>query len=288
MGVNCALNFIALRQEAAKAGVPLGYASCLQEWAILWRFSVPAVLAGAIAGPVGWATNALLVNQPNGYAQMGVYNAVYRIRVVPEMILSMLLAPLLPVLSEKFSAGDARSFRRATRSAFAIALLATAPAALILIALPAVALLPYGSAYAGHSAVVQWVMADLAIIGVFIPNGQLVASMNRMWFGFIYSLGFALIYLGLSLVLVPTYGAAGLAAAITLSHLLTLGPSLWYLYRIEKTYVVGTGMWELSTSLCVVSLLVALGANWLPAVYSAIFAIAILPALWLLRRVSSA
>ena len=31
LGLNCFLNFIALRQEAARAGVPLGYAHCGQE-----------------------------------------------------------------------------------------------------------------------------------------------------------------------------------------------------------------------------------------------------------------
>src|SRR5262249_32318306 len=143
------------------------------------------------------------------------------------------------------SAGDSRSFQKAARSAFTLALLTTAPVALIQIVVPAITLAPYGAAYSGHATVVQWVMTDLAIIGVFTPIGQLVASMNRMWFGFIYSLGFALLYLALSLVLVPRYGAAGLAAAITCSHLLTLGPGLWYIYRVANQYIRGTCMWQL-------------------------------------------
>jgi len=287
MAANCILNYLALREEAKKSGIPLGYGDCMSEWPIIWQFSLPAVLSGAVAGPVTWATNALLVNQANGYAQMGVYNAVYRIRVVPEMILSMLLAPLLPILSEKFSSGDSRSFRKAACSAFTIALLTTAPVALIQIAIPALTLAPYGKAFAGNGLVVQWMMTDLAIIGVFIPIGQLVASMNRMWFGLVYQAAFVSALLVLSLYLVPKYGAVGLAASITLSHLVILIPSIWYVHRIARNYVAGIGMWELGAVLPIIASLVFLAANRLPAVGSGFIAIALFPALWWVQKRSA-
>ena len=282
--VNCLLNFMALREEAAKVGVPLGYQNCFREWPILWRFSLPAVLAGAISGPVGWAANATLVNQPHGYDQMGIFNAVQRIRVVPEMILSLLLAPLLPVLSEKFSNKDIEGFQKAARSAFALSLSITAPVALLQLAAPAITLAPYGQEYAGHLSVVQWIMADLAIMGALAPLTPMVASMNLMWFGLAYNIAYSAVYVGFSLVLIPRYGAIGLSAAITLSRLATLGPCFWYIYSKQKALVCKTSMWQLSSALAVICFLVYLASHWLP-VFSAIgISIAFIPLIWLVRR----
>ncbi|HEX4265931.1 MAG TPA: oligosaccharide flippase family protein [Verrucomicrobiae bacterium] len=251
LALNCVMNFVALRKEAARAGVPLSYRHCTQEWPVLWSFSVPAVLGGAIAAPVTWAASAWLVNQADGYAQMGIFNAIYRIRIIPEMMLNMLLAPLLPVLSETFGLGNMQGYRKAVRSALAISLMVTVPFALLQIAVPSLTLLPYGHAYAGHAAVVQWSMFDLAVMGLFNPlMNQIIVSMNRMWLGFAYSAGFSIIYGALAYVFVLRYGAAGLAAAGILAHVICLGPYLFYIYRSRMMCASGLPMNQLSLALC--------------------------------------
>jgi O-antigen/teichoic acid export membrane protein len=250
LAINCTLNFIALRQEASRAGVPLSYRRCRQEWPILWRFSLPAVLGGALTGPVTWAVNALLVNQPDGYAQMGIYNAVVRIKIVPDMVLGMMLAPLLPILSEKYAAGDVQGYQKTAKSAIILALLVTGPFAFLQIAAPTLTMLPYGHGYAGHDAVVQWMMAELAILGLFTPIAQMVTSMNKMWFGFGFNLAWSLIYGILAWVLVPRFGVAGLAASPILAHLLCLGPSLYYIHRQERRFLVGVPLGTMALMLC--------------------------------------
>jgi O-antigen/teichoic acid export membrane protein len=264
LGLNCLLNFIALRQEAAREDVPLGYSDCFREWRVLWQFSLPAVLGGAIVGPVVWAASALLVNQPDGYSQMGIYNAVLRIKIVPEMVLNMLLAPLLPVLSERYAAGDVRGYQKAACSAFILCLLVTVPIALLQLGVPALTLLPYGRAYAGHHGVVQWLMFELAVVGFFTPMTQMVASMNKMWFGLAFNVCWALMYCGIAYGLIPRYGAAGLAASPILSHLILLGPMLWYIYRNERTFLAGMPLGELAFTLCGCAVAAYAGSRWLP------------------------
>jgi O-antigen/teichoic acid export membrane protein len=279
MATICLLNFFALRHEAAKAGVALWYRKCLSERSVLWQFSLPAVLGGAVSGPATWATNALLVNQNGGYGEMGVFSAVHRIRIVPELVLTMLLAPLLPVLSEKFSNNQRASFQKAARAAFVLSLIVTAPAALLLLTFPNLTLAPYGKDFRGHVSVVQWAMADLAIVGVFTPLSTLIASMNRMWFGFGYNLAYALVCVGLSILFVPGHGAAGLAAAITLAHAGLLGPSLWYMYSKERELICGTSLWELGVALGAVCLAVYLVSYWAPGFSAAALCFSLLPGL---------
>ncbi len=248
--LNCGFNFFALRREASSANMQLDYQHCFQEWPILWRFSLPAVLGGALVGPITWAVNALLVNQPDGYAQMGIYNAVVRIKLVADMVLGMLLAPLLPMLSERYAACDVRGFQRTVRSAFMLAFLVTVPFALLQIAAPQITMLPYGHAYAGHDSVVQWLMAELAILGIFTPITQMVSSMNKMWFGLAFNLVWALIYGVFAWLLVPRYGAAGLAASPILAHLVCLGPMLYYIRHKEREFLAGMPMGKVAFLLC--------------------------------------
>ncbi|HWV99987.1 MAG TPA: oligosaccharide flippase family protein [Candidatus Acidoferrum sp.] len=239
LGLNCALNHWALRREAARADIPLGFQGIGREWKVLWSFSVPAVLAASLTGPVSWATSALLANQPDGYSQLGIYSAVLRIKIVPEIVLGILMAPLLPVLAERYAARDTAGYNKAASAAFSLSLLATLPLGLLQLAAPSLTLLPYGATYAGHHAVVQWLMLDLTVIGLFNPMASILASMNRMWFGFIYNLLSGAVYGLLGVFLIPRYGAAGLAAAFAGSHLVMLGPTLLYMYRTERAFLCG-------------------------------------------------
>ena len=265
LAVNCILNFAALRREAARVSVPLSYQHCFQEWSVLWKFSLPAVLGGAISSPITWAASAWLVNQGDGYSQMGIYNAVLRIRIVPEMIMNMLLAPLLPVLSEKIGSGDLAGYKKAAHSAMILGVLITAPIALLQMAVPALTLLPYGHAYAGHPGVVQWMMLDLILVGLFSPlMSQIVASMNRMWFGFFNHVGFSIAFASLSYFLISKNGAAGLAASAPLAWIIVLPPSVYYIYRREQPLISGLPIGKMTFSLgCTVCLAVAI-AYWLP------------------------
>ncbi|MDT9702507.1 hypothetical protein, partial [Streptomyces sp. P17] len=46
----------------------------LKEFQVLWKFSLPAILAGVMIAPVIWLCNYLLVNQPNGYYEMASFD----------------------------------------------------------------------------------------------------------------------------------------------------------------------------------------------------------------------
>ena len=66
------INHVALRAQSRRAQVLVTYSALHRELRILWSFSLPAVLSGLMTGPVTWMAKALLVNQRNGYAEMGV------------------------------------------------------------------------------------------------------------------------------------------------------------------------------------------------------------------------
>lgn len=247
--LNWLLNHLAIRHECAKQGVPYSYKGCWKEHPAIWKFSLPSVLGAAMVGPVMWATNAFLVNQPNGYAELGVYNAAMRVKQVPEMILGLLMTPFLPILSEQFAKGAVDDYKRTVRYAFGISMLIIVPVSVMQIAVPSLTLLPFGKSFSGNEFLVQWIMLHAVLIGLFQPIGSIIASMNRMWFGWGYNLLWGISVLILSYLFIPKYGATGLAAATAITYWVTGLLSVIYIRRFEKSFIIGVPVFK---SVCVV------------------------------------
>lgn len=78
----------------------------------LLRFSLPLALSSLTVLPTEWLVTACLVNQPEGYGQLGLYSAAC------QWFNALLLIPMvvgqaaLPVLSERWGRGDKRGFQR--------------------------------------------------------------------------------------------------------------------------------------------------------------------------------
>ena len=106
------LNRGALRKECAKAGVTYQFAHCHRERSVLHRFSLPAFL-GSLAVVLGvWVCNALLARQPQGYAELGVYAAADKWRVVIVFVPTYVFAMVVPVLSNLHGEGDRAAFQK--------------------------------------------------------------------------------------------------------------------------------------------------------------------------------
>jgi O-antigen/teichoic acid export membrane protein len=263
MGANWLLNHIALRAEAHRHGVPLAFRHCRRELPMVWSFSLPATLGSAMVVPVTWACYTILVHQPQGYGQLGVYSAIQYIKQIPEVLLAVLMVPLLPVLSERFAAREIASYNRTLSCAFGLSLGLIVPVSLLQTALPSLTLLFLGPDYQGNTAVVQWLMLHSMLAGLSTPLASVIASVNRMWFGFVYNFSWGLCFAGLTLLLAPRHGAVGLAAAFSAAYLLMGIASVLYIAWREKAFLAGVPLVRLT-----VLLLLSYGICTLTACYA--------------------
>jgi O-antigen/teichoic acid export membrane protein len=92
--------------------VPLAFSGCSKELSILWKFSTPAMLGGMLVGPVNWACNALLVNQPKGYMEMGIFQAANQCFAILLFLPLQLSRVILPVLSERLGQQDVSNAKK--------------------------------------------------------------------------------------------------------------------------------------------------------------------------------
>jgi O-antigen/teichoic acid export membrane protein len=232
-GVNWLLNHFALRRETAKAGIHLTFRGCLQEMPVLWGFSLPSVMSGMLASPVNWVCSALLVNQPNGYAEMGIASAAnqwfYALLFVPRVLARC----SIPVLAERLGTNDKAACRKVVGCCAGLNAAAVVPLVLLGCLFGRRYMMSiYGAGFSEHSTVLIVAMMTAGVLAVQMPMGQMTAASGRMWTEMCMNLGWSLVFCGgtwLSL----SYGAMGLMSARLVAYVLhtvwTAGFVFWLL-----------------------------------------------------------
>jgi O-antigen/teichoic acid export membrane protein len=209
--------FVMLKKSRA-FGMSLAWEKRIwRERQIVLSYSMPAVLAGAMVAPATWVTNALLANQPNGYEQLGLFNAANQWRVAVAFLPGLVAASMLPIYSESHGRENGDDFRRALRiNAWLIWALA----------LPlAIAAIIYGNQLAsvfGKTFTDAGPVTSLIMVGIFFnvintPVTLAMAGASRMWVLAYMNFLWAAVLIVSSLFFVPTHAAIGLASSYAIA-----------------------------------------------------------------------
>ncbi len=217
MGVNWILSNLAIRLEANKASVPLMVKGCWREARILLKFSLPAALSGIMVGPIKWICIAMLVNQPGGYVEMGIYNAAFVFHPVLLFLGNTVGRPLLPMVTyEKEKSYD----KLAKINMFLTWGLSLAPA-IVLLTFPEVVQLAFGEQFKNQAFSNTFCLIILYTSIVIFKQGlsRLLVVHSFMWYGFLDNLFWGVLAISAAAMLVP-WGAEGLAAAFTIAYII--------------------------------------------------------------------
>jgi len=231
--VVCGVNNLALRAECRRAKVRLQYRDLWCERGVIWSFALPTLLASSLTGPAIWAANTMLVNQPGGYAEMGVFNAVEQWRLAIIFLPAMMSTVTLPILANLHGQRDqGRHMRLVWSSLLVTSAVALCVAAPIMLVSDRIMRL-YGTEF-GHGDTVLVLMAVAAIL--FAANGVVgnaILSVGATWRGFVFNLLWAACFLIAARLLVP-HGAKGLAVAYVISYLLHTVWQIAYLVQTSR------------------------------------------------------
>lgn len=234
LGINWLFNHIALRKETRRNNVPLIFNNCMRELPVLWRFSLPAVLAGSMVGPINWICSALLVNQPDGYGEMGVFNAANQWFVMLLFLPGILSSVVLPVLSDQLGQKDNHQSKKTLILAIKLNLLFVTPLVVVAsLASPHIMNL-YGEGFSKGWPTLIIVLLTAGLLAVQMPVGQIIAASGRMWMGLFMNSGWAVVFV-ISTVLLVGFGSMGLATARMISYSLhilwTFAFAIWFIYK---------------------------------------------------------
>ena len=208
--------------------------SSFDEWPTLWHFSIPSLVSGLLVMPVIWLTNALLVNQQNGYSEMGLFNAANQWRQFIIFIPNILSNVLLPIFSDVYGNRSKEDFRSVFQLNLQLTWVIALPATILIVSLGDVLGDVFGAKYRG----VGILIAPLMITAFFnIMNnvvGMAIVGAGRMWLGTAFNLCWAITMIICSVLLIPRYGSMGLAISYMVSYLFH---TVWQMVYTEKVLI---------------------------------------------------
>jgi len=211
-----ALNRRAVRQECLRAGIELDYRLRWPELKPFLMFAIPSFLAGCLVIPVTWLVNTLLVRQPGGYAEMGLFNAANQWRAVAIFVPSVFNSVFISVQASLHGSGDQAGFERSLRGNLKVQGGAAALVGVGLVFGAPLVMRLYGKAFDGGDTVLAW----LALSWFFLTPCWLLwnamMTTNQVWRGLGFNLFGAVLLLVLAYFLVGR-GAHGLAMAFAIS-----------------------------------------------------------------------
>jgi O-antigen/teichoic acid export membrane protein len=215
--IGLVLNRVYLNREARQAAVPLILSGFKSELPILWRFSVPAFFAGLMVAPVNWFCSTLLVHQPNGYREMGAYNAANQWFSMLLFIPTALATGIVPILSDTLGDKDVKRSKKVLNFMLKINAAIIIPCVLVLSLLAPYVMRIYGRDYKDAWPTLIVLLITSGIYALLTPVGEIIAAAGRMWLGFATNLAWAAVLIVATVFLVR-WGSFGFASARVIAY----------------------------------------------------------------------
>jgi O-antigen/teichoic acid export membrane protein len=176
----------------------------------------------------------MLVNQPDGYANMGVFSAANSWQKAILFLPGCLNAIALPMLSDFYASGKRGDYKKALwynislngGSAFIVASAITLVSSYIMRS--------YGSGFVEGRNVLIILSFSAVLISINSVAGSAIASAGRTWFGFLFNLLWGVALICGAYFLIPLYGATGLALATLFSYMLHSVWQILYVGRLSR------------------------------------------------------
>lgn len=208
--LNCILGNRCVAKAAGWSEARVTYRDVRAEFPVLWKFTLPAVLGGAVVGPVTWGCNTMLVNQHNGYAEMGILNAATQWYAAVLILPTLFASVLLPVLSERIGDRDVATARRLLFGTTKGILVVVSPLILGGSIVSSYILRLYGNGYSHARGALVVLLVTAGFSALQVPAAQVIAAADRMWMGFYTNIGWGLSSLAFAYLL-SYRGAIGIA-----------------------------------------------------------------------------
>jgi O-antigen/teichoic acid export membrane protein len=213
--VRCVIHNRWLRLESRVQGITPRYRGSLsQEKAIIFKFALPATIAGYYMMPMIWLANFFLVRQPGGYGEMALYSAANNLRILVLFLPNVMNSVGLSVLNNEKAKGDLNHYHRVFRTNVLHIFLVSLGGALVMGIFGRSILQLFGKDFeAGHFLLRLLLVASL-FESLSIALYQYLQSQAKIWPSlFIITIPRETFLVLGAYFLVQSYGGTGLAAA---------------------------------------------------------------------------
>jgi O-antigen/teichoic acid export membrane protein len=227
------LNRHAVDKALRENNVYLQYGIDLARLNTLWEFSLPAFISATLTVGSNWGLNAMIVNQKNGYLEMGIYNAAYQWRAFAILIPGVCNSVVLAIQANLHASNDQKNYYKSIVGNLVVQCLVAAVVVGILISLAPMIMKVYGGEYSQGSGLLIF----LALGWFFLtPNWILwnaMISSGKVWWGLLLnSLGVGILFLMASRM--KGSGARGIALALLFSSIIQVGLQFAFVFGPKR------------------------------------------------------
>lgn len=223
--VGCVVSNVTLRRVAVRAGVPLSFATCWREYALVLGYSVPAGLSSLIYAPFFWFCTTLILKTPQGYSEMGEFTAADQWRSLLILIPSILGQAAIPIIADCLARGQQKDVVQLVRDLASSLAWLSVPLFLVLCACSPLIMAAYGSEFKGAWLCFCILQAVVLVQVLQSPVVKFMEASGDLWLLFFFNIAHGLV------MLVSTYhlislGAKGLALGLLVAivfHSMCLG-----------------------------------------------------------------
>lgn len=184
--------------------------------AALQDFAVPALLAGLVVAPANWVGTAMLVRFA-GPEEMGFFQGASSLSSVLQFLPGVVASVALPHLAMSTrragSIGSGSENPTVTATMQWGMLSAFPPAIAFVGSAPWVVRLLLGPEFRASAEIILFQGPAMALAGIGAVAGQVFASHVRMWWAVGTNTVAGIIFIAMSVILIPKFGGLGLAGA---------------------------------------------------------------------------
>lgn len=213
--INLMLYKLTINNLVKRFKIKINYSKFWEEKDVIWKLSLPSMLANVMVGPVVWIANVIIINTAGGYDQLGLFNAANQWRIALTFLPTVIGEVLLPMVSANVNKENKALETVNVLASWVIVIIIALP----LISYPEIIAFFYGYDYS--SAVFLQSLAFMMLVSCIISYkdgiGRKLVAKNLMWWGFLSNLTWGALFLG-SLLIFKNLGSLGLAVSYLISY----------------------------------------------------------------------
>jgi O-antigen/teichoic acid export membrane protein len=226
------LHRAALKSIFSRENVSIRYALDVAMLRPLWEFSLPAFLTTLVTLVAMWGVNALLVNQPAGYLQMGLFNAANQWRALGTFIPAVFNPATFSIQANLFATNRA-SYHRSVIGSLVVQGTVAAVVMILLSLLSPYLMRMYGSEFRDAAEVLVLLAFGWFLV---VPTGvfwNAATSRDQAWTNFMFIAIGAACQFGFAKALAGG-GARGIALALLYAGVIQVGLQAIHYYATRR------------------------------------------------------
>lgn len=212
------MSSLVLRREYQSFGIHLGLKGVWQEKAALWEFSIPTFLVSTIPPMLLWIAYAMLAHQSEGYANLGLFNAGMQFQWIITLANTIMTMVTVPILAELYGEGQIDRFARSFNSYLKLNWHIAIAGGFLFLGLSPWLIILFGTQFQKSLEVIGPIISFTVIMVAYNISSLPFYSGGKMWYVFIIQIVWGLVLFFSMRMLIPAYGASGLAISMLVAY----------------------------------------------------------------------